>query len=67
MGFFEKKVNRWLAGFLLGTTVVVAASNTKAGKKWRNKISDFFKTGLKEMEKELTNEESAGMENIKEV
>lgn len=64
MGFFEKKINKWLAWFLLGTTVVVVASNTKAGKKRWSKIADFLNHGLKELTHHIDKKEW-GMETIK--
>ncbi len=63
MAFLEKKLNKWLAGFLLGKVESrdksddgVSSASPSPKKTKRNvwtRTSDFFKSGIKEMEKEL--------------
>lgn len=66
MGFFEKKINKRLAGFLLGWKVSDKTETDNVEKKptvvWN--VRSFLHSGLKEMEKELNGKESNPMEVI---
>lgn len=55
MGKTEKKLNKWLIGAIIGTTLlwVWGLSMTPKGRSFWWKAKDFFKSGVDELKKEL--------------
>lgn len=55
MPSFEKKVNKWLVGLIIGGTLigVGGASMTPKGKKLRRSVWEFFAVGWEEFNKKV--------------
>ncbi|HMT01071.1 MAG TPA: hypothetical protein PKD96_04590 [Candidatus Absconditabacterales bacterium] len=55
MGKTQKAINKRVAGAIIGTTIlgVGGLSMTPKGKSFRKKTTDFLKSGINEMKKEL--------------